>query len=104
MMQSLDLTFFGPLKNALNKECDLYLRIHTLGTNGYVNISFYFRYYTTQDLIYLVETEEFWAADVFITPPNDGMDSEENSDDDESPSANVNYRSGRQMQSEASLK
>lgn len=28
-LQPLDLTFFGPLKNALNRECDLYLRSHT---------------------------------------------------------------------------
>ncbi|KAJ8945555.1 hypothetical protein NQ318_020401 [Aromia moschata] len=27
-LQPLDLTFFGPLKNALNRECDLYLRNH----------------------------------------------------------------------------
>lgn len=27
-LQPLDLTFFGPLKNALNRECDLYLRSH----------------------------------------------------------------------------
>jgi hypothetical protein len=27
-LQPLDLTFFGPLKNALNRECDVYLRSH----------------------------------------------------------------------------
>lgn len=65
---------------------------------------FYFRYYTTRDLIDLVENEDFWSADVYITPPNDGIESKEDSDDDEAPSANVNHLSGRQMQSEACAK
>ncbi|KAJ8954927.1 hypothetical protein NQ314_006996 [Rhamnusium bicolor] len=61
-------------------------------------------FYTTKELFDLVENEEFWEADVYITPPNDGMESEEDSDNDESPSANVNHLSGRQMQSEACAK
>ncbi|XP_050313662.1 piggyBac transposable element-derived protein 2-like [Anthonomus grandis grandis] len=44
------------------------------------------KYYTTQELIDLVKDEQFWAAHVFITPPNDGRDSEKDSDDDEVPS------------------
>ncbi|KAL3279400.1 hypothetical protein HHI36_016910 [Cryptolaemus montrouzieri] len=28
-LQPLDFTFFGPLKNALNRECDLYLSTHS---------------------------------------------------------------------------
>ena len=50
---------------------------------------YYFRYYSTQELIDMVENEDFWEADVFITPPNDGLDSKEDSDDEEAPTKNI---------------
>ncbi|KAL3278671.1 hypothetical protein HHI36_016207 [Cryptolaemus montrouzieri] len=62
------------------------------------------RFYTTQELIDLVENEGFWQADAFITPSNDCHVSEEDSDDKESPSSNINHFSGGQMQSEACAK
>ncbi|XP_044764508.1 piggyBac transposable element-derived protein 3-like [Coccinella septempunctata] len=62
------------------------------------------RYYTTEELIDLVENEEFWNADIFITPPNDGQMSEEDSDDDEMPTMNINHLSGRQLAAEAVAK
>ena len=37
----------------------------------------------------MVENEDFWEADVFITPPNDGLDSKEDSDDEEAPTKNI---------------
>ena len=41
------------------------------------------RYYTTEELAQLLKDEDFWKADVFITPPNDGQDSaEDNGNED----------------------
>ncbi|CAG9822201.1 unnamed protein product [Phaedon cochleariae] len=59
------------------------------------------RYLTTKDLIDIVEDENFYEADIFITPPNDGADSEEDSEDEETPAANINHLSGRQLEAEA---
>lgn len=49
----------------------------------------------------MVEDENFWEADIYITPPADGRESEEDSEDDESPTVDINHLSGRQLEAQA---
>lgn len=66
-------------------------------------LNFIFRCYTTQELIDLVESEEFWKVDVFMVPPDDGDESAGDSGDDDEPN-NINHLSGRQLQAQATAK
>ena len=47
--------------------------------------------------------DDFQSVDIFLTPPNDGIDSERDSDDKEVPNS-VNHFSGRQLLAEASAR
>lgn len=64
---------------------------------------YFYRYYTTEELIALVEDEDFWQADIFITPPDDGQESAEDSGDDDECN-DVNKLSGRQLMAQAEAK
>ncbi|VEN42899.1 unnamed protein product, partial [Callosobruchus maculatus] len=56
---------------------------------------------TTKELLDMVEDIQFWEADIYITPPADGHESEEDSEDDESPIVDINHLSGRQLEAQA---
>lgn len=68
---------------------------------------FYSRYFTTEELAAILEQDDFWAdferADVFITPPEDGVESEEDSGD-ENDIGSIDNFSGRQLRAKATLK
>ncbi|CAH1170006.1 unnamed protein product [Phaedon cochleariae] len=63
----------------------------------------YNKLYTTEELIQLVEDEEFWEGDIFITPPDDGAESAEDSGDEEICN-DINKLSVRQLQAQAVAK
>ncbi|VEN58772.1 unnamed protein product [Callosobruchus maculatus] len=44
---------------------------------------------TTKELLDMVEDIQFWEADIYITPPADGHESVEDSEDDESPIVDI---------------
>ncbi|KAK4880433.1 hypothetical protein RN001_008579 [Aquatica leii] len=51
--------------------------------------------YTTEKLNELVKNKNFCYADVFITPPDDKLEPEENTDDDKASTSNINHLSRR---------
>lgn len=68
----------------------------------FIIIRFYTRCLTSEEIIQLLEDDDFTRADIYITPPVDGLDSEEDSGDEEG-GGNVNNLSGKQLQSEATF-
>ena len=48
-----------------------------------------------------MEEEDFFNADVYLTPPNDGKDSDKDSDNVDDPNHDPDHLSGNQLQSQA---
>lgn len=62
----------------------------------------FYRYLTTEELIAIVEEEDFWNADIFLVPPEDGEESAEDSGDEDN-CVDINRLSGRQLRAQAPL-
>lgn len=58
---------------------------------------------TTEELTAIIEDENFWKADVFMAPPDDGDGSAEDSGDEDDCS-DVNRFSGKQLRAQATAK
>ena len=52
-------------------------------------------------MLTLLEDEDFFNADVYLTPPNDGQISDEDSHDDDDPQQYPDHFSGKQIQARA---